>query len=144
MVCSAFLASSSKRPVPPSSLDDSRLSRPGRARFGKPFGALFLGFGDDGGPAGGPGGRGFHGPRVLLPLAAGAVWRWSGGLRQGGDAVPGGHDVSGPGPAGLDVEAALAGAAGQLGGGVQDAVAQVLGSALARVPSRASSLSQAS
>src|SRR5437773_564002 len=67
---------------------------------------------------------GFHGPGAFLPLVAGAVWRWSGGLWQGADAVPGGDDVSGPGPGGLDVEAALAAAAGPPGGGVQDAGAR--------------------
>ena len=43
--------------------------------------------------------------------------------------------VSSPEPAGLDGQAPSASATGQRGGGVQDAVAQVLGSARARVPS---------
>src|SRR5690348_3391816 len=59
-------------------------------------------------------------------LVAGTAWRWSGRVRQGGDPVPGGHDVGGPGPAGLDPQAASAAAAGQAGGRVQDAVAQGL------------------
>jgi hypothetical protein len=46
---------------------------------------------------------------------------WSGGLWQGADLVPGGDDVSGPGPGGGDVEAVPAAAAGQPGCGVQDA-----------------------
>jgi len=50
---------------------------------------------------------------------------WSGRLGQGGDAFPGGGDVSGPGPGGLDLEVALAAAAHQTGGGVQDAVASL-------------------
>src|SRR5205823_14365492 len=54
------------------SLDDSRLSRPGRARFGKPFGGLVSGSGDDNGPAGGPGGRGSTGPGCSF------LWRWGG------------------------------------------------------------------
>jgi len=45
---------------------------------------------------------------------------------------------AGLGPGGLEVEAALAAAAGQSGGGVQDAGRRVFGSALAKVPSRAS------
>ena len=44
------------------SLDDSRRRRPGRARSGSRLSALFQGSGDDGGPAGGPGGRGSTGP----------------------------------------------------------------------------------
>jgi hypothetical protein len=74
--------------------------------------------------------------------------RWDGlalvtGLRQGADAVPGGHDVSGPGPGDLDLQAGLAAAAGQAGGGVQKA-AQGLRLGLGEAASRASSLSQAS
>lgn len=104
---------------------------------------LFPGSWDSDGPASGPGGRGSTAPGAPS-LIAGTAWRCSGGLRQGGDPFPGGHDVSGPGPAGLDLQAALAAAAGQPGGGVQDAVAQGLRSALARDPSRASRRSQAS
>jgi hypothetical protein len=59
-------------------------------------------------------------------LVAGMVCCWSRGLRQSADVVPGGDEVGGPGPACLDVEAALAAAASQPGGGVQDAVAQGL------------------
>jgi hypothetical protein len=55
-------------------------------------------------------------------LVAGTAWCWSGSVRQGADPVPGGHDVRGPGPAGLDLQLALAAAAGQPGGDVQDAV----------------------
>ena len=55
-------------------------------------------------------------------LGRGTVWCWSGGLRQGGDPVPGGHDGVGPGPGSRDLEAAPAGAADQPAGGVQDAV----------------------
>src|SRR2546429_7545048 len=59
---------------------------------------------------------GFHGPGAFLPLVAGAVWRWSGGLWQGADAGPGGDGVSGPGPGCPGVEAALAAAPGAPGG----------------------------
>ena len=55
-------------------------------------------------------------------LVAGTAWCWSGSVRQGADPVPGGHDVRGPGPASLDLQLALAAAAGQPGGDVQDAV----------------------
>jgi hypothetical protein len=48
------------------------------------------------------------------------------------------------GPAGLDVKATSAAASRQPGGGVQEAGRRVFGSALARRPSRAISLSQAS
>jgi hypothetical protein len=118
----------------------------GLVRWAGRLRAVFTGSGDHGSPAGGPGGRGFHGPRGAPSLIAGTVWRWSGSLRQGADLVPGGHDVGGPGPAGVDLEAAPAAAAGQPGGSVQDAVTgrKVFGSALARRPSRASSRSQAS
>lgn len=63
-------------------------------------------------------------PRVpgAPSLIAGTAWCCSGCLRQGADLVPGGHDVAGPGPAGVDLEAALVAAAGQPGGGVQIAV----------------------
>jgi len=37
---------------------------------------------------------GFHGRRVVLSLVAGMAFRWSGGLWQGADAVPGGHGIS--------------------------------------------------
>ena len=81
---------------------------------------------------------GHCGPHRLQHLLSRAVWddqqvldaaaAWAVAQLDDGDAVlvvlPGGHDVSGPGPAGLDVEAALAAAAGQSGGGVQDAVAR--------------------
>jgi len=50
-----------------------------------------------------------------------ASW-WSGGVGEGADAVPGGDDVVGPGPAGLDFQLPPAGAAGDAGGGVQDLV----------------------
>ena len=69
---------------------------------------------------------------------------WSGGLRERVDALPRGGDRVGPWPAGLDFQAAAPPAAGQAGRGVQHPVRSVFGSALARSPSRASSLSQAS
>lgn len=47
-----------------------------------------------------------------LFLVAGAAWRWSGGMRQGVDAFPGGHDVIGLGLRGLDPQAPLAATAG--------------------------------
>jgi hypothetical protein len=59
-------------------------------------------------------------------LVAGTAWRWSGGVRQGADPFPGGHDVSGPRPGRGDLRALLAAAAGRAGGGVQDPVAQGL------------------
>ena len=86
---------------------------------------LVLGY--DGGPAGGPGGRGFHGPRGCPSLVAGMGSCWSGGLRERVDALPGGRDRLGPRPGGLDFQAAPPAAADQPGGGVQDAVAQRLG-----------------
>src|SRR5436190_5175155 len=52
---------------------------------------------------------------------------WSGGLGQGADPVPGGHDHRCPGPGGGDFEVLPTAAAGQAGGGVQDAVAQFFG-----------------
>jgi hypothetical protein len=51
--------------------------------------------------------------RMLLPWAP-----WRLGTGRGRRHGPVGHDVSGPGPTGLEIEAALAGTAGQLGGGV--------------------------
>jgi hypothetical protein len=86
---------------------------------------------------------GFHGPRVLLPLVAGMAWCWSRGMRQGADAVPGGHDVSGPG------QVPWMRSRRRRPPRVSRAAAcrmrrKVFGSALAGVPSRASSLSQAS
>jgi hypothetical protein len=66
------------------------------------------------------------------------------GGRQGADMVPGGDDVRGTGPAGLDVEVALASAASQPAGGMQDAVAQCLRLGVGELPSRASRRSQAS
>src|SRR5579859_8138156 len=51
---------------------------------------------------------------------------WSGGARDGVDAVPGGDDLVGPGPGGGDFEGPAPAAADQAGGRVQDAVAQRL------------------
>ena len=48
-------------------------------------------------------------------------------MRQRADADPCGDDVGGPGPGSRDFELAAAGASGEAGGGVQDAVAQCLG-----------------
>src|SRR5258708_31193428 len=77
--------------------------------------------------------------------------RWDGPCRAGGlrervDAVPCGGDRMGPRPGRLDFQAAAPPAAHEPGSGVQDPVTgrSVLGSALARSPSRASSFSQAS
>src|SRR6266480_2372970 len=91
---------------------------------------VFSGYGDDSNPAGGPGGRGFHRAPGAPFLFAGVAWCWSGGLRQGADPVPGGHDVSGPGPGGLDPQAPLSAAAGQAGGGVQTSDAVKVSSCL--------------
>jgi hypothetical protein len=70
--------------------------------------------------------------------------RWSGGVREGLDVLPGGNDRRGPGPAGGDLEGLAASAAHEPGGRVEEAGRSVLGSALARSPSRASIRSQAS
>lgn len=56
-------------------------------------------------------------------------------MRQGADAFPGGHDLGDPGPAGPDLEAPLATAAGQAGGGVQEAQGVRLGLGEAAVDS---------
>src|SRR5580704_16186389 len=80
--------------------------------------------GCDGDPAVGPGGRGFHGPQEFPSLLAGTGLCWSGGVRDGLDALPGGDDFLCPGPGGGDFQGSAAPAADEPGGGVQDAVAQ--------------------
>lgn len=68
---------------------------------------------------------GFTGPEGLSwVVGAGSCWR-SGGLGQGGDALPGVLDVGGPGPGAGDCESSAA--VGEAGCGVQDAVAQCFG-----------------
>ena len=57
--------------------------------------------------------------------------------------LPRGGDRVGPGPGRLDFQAAPPPAVHQPSGGAQDPVAQCLGSAVTKLPSRASSLSQA-
>ena len=81
--------------------------------------------GYDGGPAVRPGARGSTGPGVSL-LLGGAGFGWSDRVRDRVDALPGGDDLSGPGPGGGDLEAPAAAAADEAGGGVQEAVAQRL------------------
>jgi hypothetical protein len=104
-----------------------RLGRRAGATSTRALWILILWFGYDRAPAGGPGGRGFHSSPADRPsLARGCSWRWSGGVRQGGDAFPGGHDGIGPGPGGGDLQPAAPGSAGQAGGGVEDPVAQGL------------------
>ena len=49
----------------------------------------------------------------------GLAWR-SGRVSECGDAIPGGDDVAGPGPAGLYFQLPPAGTAGYPGGGVQE------------------------
>ena len=98
-------------------LDDSRGGRPRRARAGRPLRGSVSGLRDDGCPAGEPEAGGFHGPRVLLPRLQGRL-----GAGQGAC----GHDALGPGPTGLDLQAAPSSAAAQPGGGVQNAVAERL------------------
>ena len=70
--------------------------------------------------------RGFPQAPVGLPWVAGTGPRWSAGVRQGGDPLPGPGDRLGPGPVRGDLPAPAASAADQAGGGVQDAVAQRL------------------
>src|SRR5258708_6538670 len=82
--------------------------------------------GYEGGRAVGPGGRGLHGPLGFLPCSAGRVYRWSGRVRDGLDALPGGDDFLRPGPVLGDLQGSASAAAGEAGGGVQDAVAQRL------------------
>src|SRR5258706_2945461 len=65
--------------------------------------------GRDSGPAGGPGGRGFHWPLGGVVVGIGHAPCWSGGVGEGADAVPGGDDVGGPGPGGLDFQLPPAG-----------------------------------
>src|SRR5258706_11858038 len=72
--------------------------------------------GRDSGPAGGPGGRGFHWPLGGVVVGIGHAPCWSGGVGEGADAVPGGDDVGGPGPGGLDFQLPPAGGAGGSGG----------------------------
>jgi len=78
----------------------------------------------DKGPAGGPGAGVSTGPRDF-PQVEGTSRCWSGGGREGADALPGLDDRLGPGPAGGDLPASAASAADQAGGGVQDAVASL-------------------
>ena len=73
---------------------------------------------------------GSHGPQGLPSVLGGTGCGWSGGVRDGLDALPGGGDGAGPGPGRgyLQAPAApAASAAGQAGGGVHDAVVQGLG-----------------
>jgi hypothetical protein len=69
---------------------------------------------------------------------------WSGGVREGLDALPGGGDGRGPGPGGGDFQDPAASSAHKPAGSVEDAVTQGFGSAFASLPSRARSCSQAS
>src|SRR5690242_10885430 len=68
---------------------------------------------------------GSTGPGVPSSLA-GTCSCWSGGVRDGLDALPGGDDFLCPGPGGGDFQGSAASAADEPGGGVQDAVAQRL------------------
>src|ERR1019366_7009459 len=102
-----------------------------------PFAATILVPGYDGSPAAGPDGRGFHGPRGFSFLDREDDFCWSGSLRERVDTLPRGRDLISPRPGRLDLQAAAPPAAYQTG-------RSVWGSALARSPSRASSLSQAS
>src|SRR5258707_1712695 len=77
-------------------------------------------------PAGGPGAGGSTGPWVVSFPGRRDRACWSGCLGQGGDLLPGGGDVAGPGPGGGDPQLAAASAADEPGGGMQDAVAQWL------------------
>ncbi len=79
----------------------------------------------------------------MVPWVVGTGGCWSGWL-QGEDGGEGVVEVVGPGPGFGDFEASASLAADEACGGVQESVAQVLGSALARSPVRASSRSQAS
>ena len=55
--------------------------------------------------------------------------RYSGGDRQGEQALEDGLDVGGPGPVGWEVQRSLSAASGEGGWGVEDLVLQGLGSA---------------
>src|ERR1035437_5028975 len=74
--------------------------------------------------AGRAGGGSTGPPRFAPSVVAGMDSWWSGALRQRGDHGPGGGDGIGPGPGRCDSQAAPAAAAGQPGGGGQDAGAQ--------------------
>jgi len=65
-------------------------------------------------------------PRVSF-LGSRDGLRWSGGLRERADALPGGRDRLGPWPGCLDFQAAPPAPVHQPGGGVQHPVAQRLG-----------------
>jgi hypothetical protein len=68
---------------------------------------------------------GVHGPWVSF-LARWGGFGWSGGLRDGLEALPGGGDRLCPGPGGGDFQGSAASAADEAGGGAQDALAQGL------------------
>jgi hypothetical protein len=71
---------------------------------------VILGWGYDGGPAGGPVAGGATGPGWSFGVA-GTVVRWSGCVGQGGDPGPGGGGGLGPGPGGGDFQLPAAAAA---------------------------------
>src|SRR5690348_10786371 len=79
----------------------------GAERQPRPFATAILASGYDGGPADGPGCRGFHGPRGVSFLDRRDGLRCSGGLRERVDALPGGRDGLGPWPGCLDFQAPL-------------------------------------
>ena len=83
--------------------------------------------------AGGPGGRDSTGSGCSFFDRRGGLVLVR-GLRQGADLVPGGHDVSGPGPGCLGYAGAVGGRRGSAG--PRRAGRRVLGSAWAKVPSR--------
>jgi hypothetical protein len=87
-------------------------------------GAEVVGPGYDGGPGSQAGCSGFHRPLGFPSLLDGTGSCWSGGVRNGLDALPGGDDVLRPGPGRGDLQGSAASAADQAGGGVQDPVAQ--------------------
>ncbi len=58
-------------------------------------------------------------------MLAGTGSCWSGWVRDGLDALPGGGDRLCPGPGGGDFQGSAASAADEAGGGVQDAVASL-------------------
>src|ERR1019366_10181232 len=98
------------------------------------------------GRAAGRAAGGSTGPWGVSFRDRGMAWLVSGCLGQGGDLGLGGGDGVCPGPGRGDPEPPPPppAAAGEPGGGVQDLVARVLGSAFARSPSRARWRSQAS
>jgi hypothetical protein len=95
------------------------------------FQAWILVPGYDGGPAGGPGGRGLHRPRGLRSCSMGQVFAGQGARGGGLDPLPRGGDRLGSWPGRGDFQLSSPSAPDQPGGGVQDPVRGINVGALA-------------